>query len=165
MLVRCSECGKKISDQAEQCPHCGCPQSTPSSISPTPTPREGFRNSRWLIISIPLFLIALLLVIFPLATIKDIQSSARAEWYLEVLKDEEKGQEFIEYSLQIQENHPELSQDEATQLVLKEIDQKLLPRVILAQVPFFLSSLPFFAGGIFCFRKYRVSRLPAESIS
>lgn len=115
-----------------------------SSIYPVfhlthPTPREGFRNSRWLIISIPLFLIALLLVIFPLATIKDIQSSARAEWYLEVLKDEEKEQEFIEYSLQIQENHPELSQDEATQLVLKEIDQKLLPRVILAQVPFLSS--------------------------
>lgn len=165
MLIQCPECGNTISEQAEQCPHCGYPMPTQSSTSSAPTTPHTHGNQRWLIACIPLLLIALVLVIFPLATMKDIQSSARAEWYLEVLKNEEKEQEFIEYSLQIQENHPELSQDEATQLVLKEIDQKLLPRVILAQVPFFLFSLPFFAGGIFCFQKYRVSRRPSETVA
>ncbi len=24
-LIKCSECGKDISDKAEACPHCGCP--------------------------------------------------------------------------------------------------------------------------------------------
>lgn len=24
-LIKCSECGKEISDRARSCPHCGCP--------------------------------------------------------------------------------------------------------------------------------------------
>lgn len=27
MLIKCSECGKKFSDNAPACPHCGCPIS------------------------------------------------------------------------------------------------------------------------------------------
>lgn len=26
-MINCPECGEKISDKAESCPHCGCPQS------------------------------------------------------------------------------------------------------------------------------------------
>lgn len=165
MLVQCPECGNTISEQAEQCPHCGYPLHTHRSTSSAPTTPHTHGNKQWLIACIPLLLIALVLVIFPLATVGDIQASARAEWLMETFRDETKKQEFVEYSLQMQKDHSELSSDEVTQLVLKEIDQKLLPRVILAQVPFFLISLPFFAGGIFCFRKYRVSRRPSETVA
>ena len=27
-MIYCSECGKKISDKADRCPHCGCPKKT-----------------------------------------------------------------------------------------------------------------------------------------
>jgi len=27
-LIKCSECGKEISDKAASCPHCGCPMET-----------------------------------------------------------------------------------------------------------------------------------------
>ena len=26
LLITCPECGKQVSDQAEFCPHCGCPK-------------------------------------------------------------------------------------------------------------------------------------------
>lgn len=34
-LIKCSECGKKFSDKAETCPHCGCPISVQK-----PTPQK-----------------------------------------------------------------------------------------------------------------------------
>lgn len=32
-LIKCSECGKEISDKASACPHCGCPVATPPVLS------------------------------------------------------------------------------------------------------------------------------------
>lgn len=36
MMIKCSECGKKFSDNASACPHCGCPISKQVSVSPKP---------------------------------------------------------------------------------------------------------------------------------
>lgn len=45
MLIRCSECGEQISDQAEACPHCGAPvegtQQTSSKTGKTADPRRA----------------------------------------------------------------------------------------------------------------------------
>ena len=32
-LINCRECGKEISDQSQQCIHCGCPVVAPTQIS------------------------------------------------------------------------------------------------------------------------------------
>lgn len=37
-LIICKECGKEISDQAESCPHCGCPVN--EHISEPETPKK-----------------------------------------------------------------------------------------------------------------------------
>lgn len=33
MLIRCPECGKKISDKVEACPYCGVPQPAAARLS------------------------------------------------------------------------------------------------------------------------------------
>lgn len=32
MMIKCSECGKKFSDNAAACPHCGCPISAQKTV-------------------------------------------------------------------------------------------------------------------------------------
>lgn len=32
-IIKCSECGKEVSDKAPQCPHCGCPVGTTNSTT------------------------------------------------------------------------------------------------------------------------------------
>ena len=41
-LIKCYECGKKISDLAEFCPHCGAPndQIVSTQAEPEPSPIE-----------------------------------------------------------------------------------------------------------------------------
>lgn len=41
MMIKCSECGKKFSDNASVCPHCGCPISKQVPFPPkTPMSRD-----------------------------------------------------------------------------------------------------------------------------
>lgn len=47
-LIKCTECGKEISDKAEACPHCGCPISAmtePESLKAEPT-NNGLANHK-----------------------------------------------------------------------------------------------------------------------
>lgn len=39
MMIKCSECGKKFSDNAAACPHCGCPISA-QKIAPPKTKKK-----------------------------------------------------------------------------------------------------------------------------
>lgn len=39
MMINCSECGKKFSDNAAACPHCGCPISA-QKITPPKTKKK-----------------------------------------------------------------------------------------------------------------------------
>ena len=41
-LIKCTECGKEISDKAEACPHCGCPIS--AMIKPENLKAESTNN-------------------------------------------------------------------------------------------------------------------------
>lgn len=42
-LIKCSECGKEISDKASTCPNCGCPV-IPASTDPAPTYQSSANN-------------------------------------------------------------------------------------------------------------------------
>lgn len=41
MLIQCPECGKEISDKAENCPNCGCPASVWTKAEPKAEPEES----------------------------------------------------------------------------------------------------------------------------
>lgn len=45
MLLKCSECGGKVSDKATACPHCGAPVDAPVDTPATPKHRNRNRQS------------------------------------------------------------------------------------------------------------------------
>lgn len=66
-LITCRECGHKMSDRAESCPHCGCPQHIPDETTQLPDnqqPEETYAapakkqgGLKWLWAVIPSFLV------------------------------------------------------------------------------------------------------------
>jgi hypothetical protein len=40
MLITCPECGKELSEQADACPHCGCPINADEEPAPAPAKPE-----------------------------------------------------------------------------------------------------------------------------
>lgn len=64
-LIKCSECGKEISDKAPNCPNCGNPINHPSStavhMEPAPPKRRKYRVR--LIIFTPMFFIGFFMAV------------------------------------------------------------------------------------------------------
>lgn len=64
-LIKCPECGKEISDTVKNCIHCGYVLKQETNVSPQQTivtveaPKKAKSSSKFLIIGITLFLIAL----------------------------------------------------------------------------------------------------------
>jgi hypothetical protein len=62
-LIKCSECGKEVSDKAATCPNCGNPMNgvnkTLVQIDSAPSKRRKFRI--WFLIFAPMFFIGLIL--------------------------------------------------------------------------------------------------------
>lgn len=55
-LIKCSECGKEISDQAESCPNCGCPIRSNETISDIEIKPKKL-NKKMIIVAIAVILI------------------------------------------------------------------------------------------------------------
>jgi hypothetical protein len=60
-MTKCKECGKDVSDQAVNCPHCGAPQSTAPS---TPQKKSGGCLKAVILIGIVVFLGSAFLSVF-----------------------------------------------------------------------------------------------------
>lgn len=71
-MINCSECGKEISDKAGACPHCGVPiagrvsdiNQCPQCNTPYITDQKSASVSPVIIISVPMFFIGLLVLMF-----------------------------------------------------------------------------------------------------
>lgn len=65
-IIDCPECGNKVSDKAENCPHCGFPiQQQETTVNSFPIMPQPKRNRNWIWISVVgIFVIAIIGIVY-----------------------------------------------------------------------------------------------------
>ena len=96
-LIKCSECGKKVSDQAPACPHCGNPNIAAPAVpqnpeaAPAPAPKERRSHKKAiLVVSIVLVLCLAAGGVWAVtkAPLLIAQRRLQGEWYRPVSKSD-----------------------------------------------------------------------------
>lgn len=78
-LIKCSECGKQISDKAKKCPNCGCENILVSSYSQTDfNNSNSFIRNNWFYFAVVFVAGAIYLILFVFTNLKE------DEWYSSV---------------------------------------------------------------------------------
>lgn len=62
-LIKCSECGKEISDKALTCPNCGCPVSELTKKEDTVLTKKGKSIKLWLMITGVIIILAFIMIV------------------------------------------------------------------------------------------------------
>lgn len=94
MLLRCKECGRKISDEANVCPYCGCPKETQSNQD-IPSYQEKkklqfkskMEQSKYALLGAALIIVSIVLFVFPSQIHEELLKDARSEWYFDELNN------------------------------------------------------------------------------
>lgn len=167
-LIRCHDCGKKISDTAPSCPRCGwqvtidanseeskavlideLSQAEPEEIqeveekiigSMSYTEKKKKRNMR-VLASVILCLVGIILFIFPIATREEIVKSVMYNWFSTALEDGSLNEQVGEYLGYVPNDEERM---EIVNLFSYNRDfyewksEQLSDRVLMRQLPYFI---------------------------
>jgi uncharacterized membrane protein YvbJ len=92
-LVKCSECGKSISDKAKTCPGCGCASQSSSSLSSnsirddaSQPPRTSDKNTLTLIVAL-LSIVVVVLSLYVFNFQQQIEADRRKKESIPIYKE------------------------------------------------------------------------------
>lgn len=193
MLLRCKECGKKISDEANVCPYCGCPKETQTNkdISSYQEQRKlqfksKIEQAKYLFLGVALIIAAIAFFAFPSQIHEELLRDARSEWYLDELRNGTLDDLSREIHERLMEESPEyrsaigyinalwapqnkilqakqIQQDLFEKELEKEIDKLIAPRVSAKETPFNIFGAIFLVGGVLVI--IWKTRKPVEKVS
>lgn len=191
MLLRCKECGRKISDEANVCPYCGCPKETQSNQD-IPSYQEKkklqfkskMEQSKYALLGVALIIVSIVLFVFPTQIHEELLKDARSEWYLDELNNGTLDDTSREIHERLMEENPEYVsaiRDQSSyimrtdqerflragqirqDLIEKEIDKLVAPRVSAKEMPFYIFGTISLVGGVLVIMKK--TRKSVEKVS
>lgn len=193
MLLRCKECGRKISDEANVCPYCGCPKETQSNQD-IPSYQEKkklqfkskMEQSKYALLGAALIIVSIVLFVVPTQIHEELLKDARSEWYFDELNNGTLDDTSREIHERLMEESPEyvsamsyinalwapqekilqakqIQQDLFEKELEKEIDKLIAPRVSAKEMPFYIFGTISLVGGALIIIKK--TRKPVEKAS
>lgn len=183
-LIRCRECGKKISEFCGVCPNCGCPvEAVNEAVNPPDAEIDSTidqpnaetdalekkpeltyiqkRNQRIIRIISAAILVVIGLALFTYANDHkyDFEKSVYSNWYLDALEDDTVADTMLEYLERFDNPNRTFSsmQEFANSFERYMKEEKLSGQVAMKQLPYYLGGVGCFALAgyvLFTIRKY-----------